>query len=125
MVNTSDEYLEELDKAIRKSNGRTIDTKFTVDFNPGTPEENDLYFGLHSADIEVEGYKRDDGKWIIHANLTEKYDFTKLMLLDKNSWENISATKALGMTANDVAKILSKYGIIKPYWIKIDFYTTR
>ena len=125
LVNTSDEYLTELDKAIKQSKGGTINTTLHVIFNGGTSKKNDLYFSIHRADIEVDGYKRDDGKWIIHANLTEEYDFTEFMLLDQENWENISKIKMVGMTANDVATISSKCGIIKPYWITIDFYTTR
>ena len=125
LVNTNKAYLKELDKAIRKSNGRTINTSFIVDFDPGTPEEYDLYFGIHSAGIEVDGYKRDDGKWIIHSILTDTYDFTKLMWLNPKNWVNIPAIKALGMTANDAATISSLGDVIKPYKIKVEFYTTR
>ena len=125
LVNTSDEYLAELDKAIRKSNGRTIKKTIIVYFNPTKPEEYDLYFSIHKANIDLVGYKRDDGKWIIRSVLTDTYDFTELMWLDWDNWENISEIKALGITANDAATISSWGDIIKPYGIEIEFYTTR
>ena len=126
LVNTNKAYLKELDKAIRKSNGRTIAGSIDVDFDPGTTtKENDLYFSIHSASIKVNGFKRDDGKWIIHSILTDTYDFTKLMWLNPKNWNDVSAIKALGMTANDAATISSLGDVIKPYEIKVEFYTTR
>ena len=73
----------------------------------------------------MDGYKRDDGKWIIHSILTDTYDFTKLMWLNPKNWKDVSAIKALGMTANDAATISSLGDVIKPYEIKVEFYTTR
>lgn len=126
LVNTNKAYLKELDKAIKKSNGRTIAGSIDVDFDPGTTtEENDLYFSIHSASIKVNGFKCDDGKWIIHSILTDTYDFTKLMWLNPKNWLDISAIKALGMIANDTATISSMGDVINPYEITIEFYTTR
>ena len=73
----------------------------------------------------MDGYKRDDGKWIIHSILTDTYDFTKLMWLNPKNWKDVSAIKALGMTANDAATISSMGDVINPYEITIEFYTTR
>ena len=39
--------------------------------------------------------------------------------------KDVSAIKALGMTANDAATISSLGDVIKPYEIKVEFYTTR
>lgn len=125
LVNTDPNYLSALDAAIKKSNGRTIDTTIDVRFETNTPKGKDLYFSLHNVRVKVQGYKREDGKWIVHSVIRDQYDYTKLMWLDLHEWQNMSAMKALGMTANDVATISSWGDAINPYWLTIDFYTTR
>ena len=55
----------------------------------------------------------------------DTHDFTKLMWLNPKNWNDVSAIKALGMTANDAATISSLGDVIKPYEIKVEFYTTR
>ena len=55
-------------------------------------------------------------------------DFDKkavLSRLNPKNWLDISAIKALGMLANDAATISSMGDVIKPYEIKVEFYTTR
>lgn len=121
LVNHDNKYLSELDKEIRASKDGTID----ADLKNIKFEKHDLYFSIHNATIHVNGYKQENGKWIIHSVLKDTYDFTKLMWFDPKEWENMSATKLLGITANDVATISSWGDVIKPYKIEIEFYTTR
>ena len=57
----------------------------------------------------------DFESWIEDEDIYSEYN------LDKSC----SAIKALGMTANDAATISSLGDVIKPYEIKVEFYTTR
>ena len=87
-------------------------------------ENGDLYYSIHKSDIYLTGYKREDGKWIVHATLTDTYDFTEIQsfMNDSGGW---SMHAGIGTLANDAAVISQFLEAINPYDITVDFYTTR
>ncbi len=83
LVNTDDAYLRAVDNAIKNSKNNRLDNYLiSVAF-----ENGDLYYSIHKSDIYLTGYKRDDGKWIIHAVLEDDYDFTEVQSFMTNSGE--------------------------------------
>ncbi len=120
LINNDRAYLNKLDEAIKQSKDGTIDTDLKgIQFN-----YKDLYYSIHKADIHVSGYLQSNGKWIVHATLSDKYDFTEFMTFmdDNGGW---STQASLGTVANDAAHISQKLGAINPYHVTVDFYTTR
>lgn len=87
-------------------------------------ETGDLYYSIHKSTIYLNGYKREDGKWIINARMSDTYDFTELtsFMSNDNSW---SWTVSKGTIANDVAVVSQKTGAIQPYRVTVDFWTVR
>ena len=121
LVNTSKPYLDALDTALSQSkdgkvNGYLNDIAFG-------PETGDLYYSIHNASIYIDGYKQNNGAWIIHATMTDTYDFTQILTFMNDSGFSWTASK--GTIANDAAFVSQKTGAINPYKITVDFYTTR
>ncbi len=120
LINNDKAYLDKLDEAIKASKDGTIDT----DLDGIQFDNDDLFFSIHKATIHVTGRKQSNGKWIVHAKLSDKYDFTEFMTFmdDKGGW---SKEASLGTVANDAANISQKLGAINPYMVNVEFYTTR
>lgn len=117
-------YLQELDKVIAETENEKKDwidnKKIIVAFHTG-----DLYYSLHTNTIYLNGYKREDGSWIVNARMNDIYDFTRItsfMGSEENEW---SKEFGLGTVANDVAVVSQKTGAIQPYRVTVDFWTTR
>ena len=120
LINNDKNYLDALDKAISESKDGTIDTDLKdVRFKTG-----DLYYSIHKANIHVKGYKQDNGKWIIYAELDDIYNFDQIQTLMGDKGE-FSFDIGLGTIANDIALGSQKLGAISPYNVKVEFYTTR
>ena len=120
LINNDPVYLNSLDEAIKSSKDGTIDTDLqNIQFN-----EKDLYYSIHKANIHVTGHRQSNGKWIVHATLSDKYDFTEFMTFkdDNGGW---STQFSPGTVANDVALASQILGAINPYHVTVDFYTTR
>ena len=120
LVNTDNAYLRALDNAIANARNNCLDDYLiSVAF-----ENGDLYYSIHKSDIYLTGYKRDDGKWIIHAILEDDYDFTEIQSFMTNSGD-LSWDVGLGTVANDTAFVSQSLGAIQPYHVTVDFWTTR
>ena len=119
LINTDSAYLEAVDQAIASSDGQLIDTEISVEFSQG-----DLYYSIHKSDIRLKGFKREDGSWLIKANLEDDYDFTEIQSFMKDDG-GASMQAGLGTIANDVAAASQKTGAIVPYKVYVEFYTTR
>ncbi len=121
LVNNDKAYLKALDEKIRQSRNGKIKGKLeNVVFDNG-----DLYYSIHKSDIYVNGYRQENGKWIIKAKLEDEYDFTEIMTLMGDKWYQFSTRIGLGTLANDVAFFSQKLGAINPYKVEVEFYTTR
>ena len=124
LVNNSDVYLSALDNAISESkNGKIKGFLPRIIFGPDT--EPDLYYSINKASIYVDGYKQDNGKWLIKATLSDTYDFTQIMTYMGDKMNEFSTKAGFGTIANDAAFVSQKLGAINPYEIKVEFYTTR
>ncbi len=119
LINNDDAYLSALDNAIRSANGNTINQNLAVSFNTG-----DLYYSIHNANIHIEGYVQDNGSWLIHTTMTDIYDFTVIQSVMSDGGD-YSTQAGKGTIANDVAVVSQELGVINPYYITVDFYTTR
>ena len=120
LINNDKNYLDALDKAISESKDGTIDTDLEkVRFKTG-----DLYYSINKANVHVKGYKQDNGKWIIYAEMNDVYNFDEIQSLMSENGE-FSFDIGLGTVANDVALVSQKLGAINPYRVKVQFYTTR
>lgn len=120
LVNHDSAYLTALDKKIKSSwNGKVEGYLDTDPFKTG-----DLYYSIHKSNIYVSGYKQKNGKWIVHATLTDTYDFTEIQsfMNDNGGW---STQAGIGTLANDAAVISQFLNAINPYKVTVDFYTTR
>ena len=120
LVNNDSAYLTALDKKIKSSwNGKVEGYLDTDLFKTG-----DLYYSIHKSSIYVSGYKQKNGKWIVHATLTDTYDFTEIQsfMNDNGGW---STQAGIGTLANDAAVISQFLNAINPYKVTVDFYTTR
>ena len=120
LINNDKVYLDKLDEAIKASKDGTIDT----DLEDIRFKNDDLYYSIHKANIHVTGHRQSNGKWIVHATLSDKYDFTEFMTFkdDNGGW---STQFSDGTVANDVAVASQILGAINPYYVTVDFYTTR
>ena len=84
----------------------------------------DLYYSIHKATIHIEGYRDNDGTWVIHSTLSDTYDFIEVTtFMDADG--GFSAQAGMGTMANDIAFRSQLSGAIKPYKITVDFYTRR
>ena len=120
LVNHDSSYLSALDKKIKSSKNGKIDGDLEIEpFKTG-----DLYYSIHKSSIYVNGYKQKNGKWLVHAILTDTYDFTEIQsfMNDSNGW---STHAGIGTIANDAAVISQYLEAINPYKVTVDFYTTR
>ena len=120
LINNDGAYLKKLDAAIKASKDGTIDAVLPdIQFNTG-----DLYYSIHKATIHVVGYLQNNGKWIIHATLSDRYNFSEIMTFmdDDGGW---STRAGIGTVANDVAAVSQFLGAINPYGVTVEFYTTR
>ncbi len=120
LINNDKVYLDKLDEAIKASKDGTIDT----DLEDIRFKNDDLYYSIHKANIHVTGHRQSNGKWIVHATLSDTYDFTEFMTFkdDNGGW---STQFSPGTVANDVAVASQILGAINPYHVTVDFYTTR
>ncbi len=120
LINNDPAYIAAVDRVIANSkNGKIDEVLDDIVF-----ENGDLYYSIHKTTIHVQGFKREDGKWIIHSKLKDKYDFTEIQTVFVDG--KIFADNAgLGTIANDMAVVSQKTGAINPYYIYVDFYTTR
>ena len=120
LINNDPVYLNSLDAAIKASKDGTIDT----DLKDIQFDNKDLYYSIHKANIHVTGHRQSNGKWIVHATLSDKYDFTEFMTFkdDNGGW---STQFSDGTAANDLAVASQILGAINPYHVTVDFYTTR
>lgn len=120
LINNDSAYLSKLDEAIKSSKNGKIDEDLKgIQFNTG-----DLYYSIHKSTIHVDGYMQSNGKWIIHAKMTDTYDFTEIQSFmdDNGGW---STQAGIGTVANDVAVVSQFLGAINPYKVTVEFYTTR
>ncbi len=124
LMNHDSAYLQGLDEKIAEAENEKRDwidnKKISVEF-----ENGDLYFSIHRMDIYLNGYKREDGKWIINAHGGDWYDFTEITSFmgdEKYEW---SKEVGVGTVANDVAVVSQLTGAIQPYYVTVDFWTTR
>lgn len=120
LINTDEAYLTALDEKIKNSkNGRIEGELKDIEF-----KKRDLYYSIHKATINVDGYKQKNGKWIIHSTLSDTYDFTEILtFMGENG--KLSLEASLGTVANDAATISQFFDVINPYKVTVDFYTTR
>lgn len=119
LINNDSAYLSKLDEAIsRSTDGKVVGYLKDISFNTG-----DLYYSIHRATIYIDGYQKDNGEWIIHAVLTDTYDFTEIQSFMSDG--DYSMQVGLGTVANDAAVISQNTGAINEFWIRVDFYTTR
>lgn len=124
LVNTSSEYLSELDKLLKETKKGVIkNKKLEVVFEEKSSP--DLYYSIHKATIYVNGYKLENGKWFIEANYKDKYDFSEFMTFMGNEKNEFSKKISKGTLANDAAHISELLGAISPYWIRVKFFTMR
>ena len=120
LVNNDNAYLSALDKKIKSSKNEKIDGYLDIQpFNTG-----DLYYSIHKSDIYVNGYKQNNGKWLVYAKLTDTYDFTEIQSFmdDNGGW---SKQAGIGTAANDTAVVSQFLGAINSYKVTVEFYTTR
>ena len=124
LVNHDVAYLQGLDEAIAEAEDGKRDwldnKKIIVTFDTG-----DLYYSLHTNTIYLNGYRREDGKWIVNARMNDIYDFTRITSFmgdEKYEW---SKEIGLGTVANDVAVVSQLTGAIQPYYVTVDFWTVR
>ena len=124
LMNHDSAYLQGLDEKIVKAENEKRDwidnEEISVRFKTG-----DLYYSIHKMDIYLNGYKREDGKWIINAHGEDWYDFTEITSFmgdEKYEW---SKEIGLGTIANDAAVVSQLTGAIQPYYVTVDFWTTR
>ena len=114
LINNDPAYLSKLDEVIRASTTGVIDENLEgVKFKTG-----DLYYSIHKAAIHVNGYKQENGSWLVKTTVDDTYDFTEIQTFmdDNNGW---SAEAGLGTVANDVAVVSQLTGAIHPYHITI------
>ncbi len=120
LINNDESYLKKLDAAIsNSSNGRISGPLDNISF-----ENGDLYYSIHAATIYVDGYKQDNGKWLVKSTMTDRYDFTVIQSLMSQDG-TFSNTIRLGTIANDAAVISQALGAINAYNVYVEFYTTR
>ena len=119
LINNDSAYLNALDAAILKSDDGIVKGYL----NNITFRDGDLYYSIHRATIYVDGYKQNNGSWLIHATMTDTYDFTEIQTYMDDI--GFSWTASTGTIANDAAVISQATGAINPYKITVDFYTTR
>ena len=120
LVNNDKSYLSALDEKINSSKTGKIDGYLDIEpFKTG-----DLYYSIHKSSIYVNGYKKDDGHWLVYAKLTDTYDFTEIQsfMNDNGGW---SKQAGIGTVANDAAVVSQFLGAINPYKVTVEFYTTR
>lgn len=120
LINNDSAYLKELDIAIANAKDGLLTNKIIdVYFETG-----DLYYSIHANTICLNGYKREDGKWIINAKMSDDYDFTKIttFMAEDGGW---SRDIGKGTVANDIAVVSQKTGAIHPYKVTVDFWTVR
>ncbi|MBQ3124094.1 MAG: hypothetical protein IJC09_01565 [Clostridia bacterium] len=124
LVNTSEEYLSELDKLIKKSKSGVIENgELEVIF--GEKTSPDLYYSIHKATIYVNGYKIGNGQWYVEANFEDEYNFSEFMTFMGDKENEFSKKISKGTIANDAAHISELLGAISPYWIRVKFCTIR
>ena len=83
-----------------------------------TFEDNDLYFAIHIADIEMKAEKAKESIWNINIKLSDTFDFTKFKMLDEYYNDAKSVPQSLlSSTLYNLAFISYKLGVIKKYQV--------
>lgn len=81
-----------------------------------TFEDNDLYFAIHIADIEMKAEKDEESIWDINIKLSDTFDFTKLKMPNEYYNDAKSVPQSLlSSTLYNLAFISFKLGVIKEY----------
>ena len=81
-----------------------------------TFEDNDLYFAIHIADIEMKAEKDVESIWNINIKLSDTFDFTKFKMPDEYYNDAKSVPQSLLSSAlYNLAFISYKLGVIKKY----------
>lgn len=83
-----------------------------------TFENNDLYFAIHHADIEMKAKRETDSNWNIEITLSDTFDFTKWKMPFEYYFDANDIPKSiLSSTLYNLAFISQKLGVIKEYQV--------
>ena len=120
-----DKYFQENVSNIVKKYGKNSDTfsfdskkddSFPMNFN-----DKDLYFAIHSADLNINGKKVND-KWNLEIRLHDRYDYSEKKTPDKYYNDTSSVAKSLlSSTLYNLAHLSTNCGVMKEYDIDINF----
>lgn len=87
-----------------------------------TFEDNDLYFAIHKADIEMKAEIDEESIWNINIKLSDTFDFTKFKMPDEYYNDAKSVPQSLlSSTLYNLAFISYKLGVIKEYQVIAEF----
>ena len=90
------------------------DDSFPMNFN-----DKDLYFAIHSADLNINGKKVND-KWNLEIKLHDRYDYSKPKMPDQYYNDTSSVAKSLlSSTLYNLASFSVYSGVMKEYDIDI------
>ena len=85
-------------------------------FDTLTFEDNDLYFAIHKADIEMKAEIDEESIWNINIKLSDTFDFTKFKMPDEYYNDAKSVPQSLlSSTLYNLAFISFKLGVIKEF----------
>ena len=92
-------------------NTNNIDITKDIEFQNG-----DMMLALHGAKIRIKGNKNVIGRWNLHIEIQDRYDFTDFKQLEDyiGATENVPKS-VFSSTLNNFALVSSQYGVIKPY----------
>ena len=114
-LNKVDELLKKYSSHKRKImiNSETVDKNGELILQLRNDE--DLWLGFHDCTINFSGEKNELNKWRLHVFIYDTYDFT--------DWKSLDEYKEsyFGNTLNNFGVVSMKYGVLKPYNIKIEF----
>ena len=121
-IKNSSEFKQKVDELIKRYSGhkrkieinsQTVNTN--NEFIVMLREDEDLWFAFHNCTINVSGIKNESNKWKLHITMFDTYDFT--------DWKKLEEYKEsyFGNTLNNFGVVSMKYGVLKPYNIKIEF----
>ncbi len=82
----------------------------------------DMYLSFNNATVTINGNKNSDGNWITRVTVFDKYDFDIEKLSSIKSFKT-----AIGGAAGSVAALeqVPIIGAIKPYYITVEYLTSR
>ncbi len=75
----------------------------------------DLYYALHDATININGYLHDN-RWHLHVVIKDKYDFTNPRIKSKEYDD-----KLLGSILNNCGVVSQQYGVIRVFNVYAEF----